>query len=120
MSFNLYDTNKSFIWNHKESGMQNDFFKLRNAIVAKVTSTLKPNEAIKSTNEVVPTQNIEAYKLYRKARDLWGTETKAEMKQSIELFKQAIEMDSNFVEAYCGRVIYRHDAAAQLYPNRKH
>ncbi|HCV98636.1 MAG TPA: hypothetical protein DGJ56_05000, partial [Verrucomicrobiales bacterium] len=58
VSFNLTDTQtKSFIWNHKESGMQNDFFKLRNAIVAKVTSTLKPNEATKSTTEVVPTQN---------------------------------------------------------------
>ena len=103
VSFNLTDTQtKSFIWNHKESGMQNDFFKLRNAIVAKVTSTLKPNEATKSTTEVVPTQNIEAYKLYRKARDLWSTRGEAEMKQSIELFKQAIEMDSNFVEAYCG------------------
>ena len=103
VSFNLTDTQtKSFIWNHKESGMQNDFFKLRNAIVAKVKSTLKPNEATKSTTEVVPTQNIEAYKLYRKARDLWSTRGEAEMKQSIELFKQAIEMDSGFVEAYCG------------------
>tara|TARA_B100000530_G_scaffold258555_1_gene171914 strand:- start:1776 stop:3812 length:2037 start_codon:yes stop_codon:yes gene_type:complete len=103
VSFNLTDTQtKSFIWNHKESGMQNDFFKLRNAIVAKVTSTLKPNEATKSTTEVVPTQNIEAYKLYRKARDLWSTRGEAEMKQSIELFKQAIEMDPSFVEAYCG------------------
>ena len=103
VSFNLTDTQtKSFIWNHKESGMQNDFFKLRNAIVAKVTSTLKPNEATKSTTEVVPTQNIEAYKLYRKARDLWSTRGEAEMKQSIELFKQAIEMDPGFVEAYCG------------------
>ena len=103
VSFNLTDTQtKSFIWNHKEGGMQNDFFKLRNAIVAKVKSTLKPNEAIKSTTEVVPTQNIEAYKLYRKARDLWSTRGEAEMKQSIELFKQAIEMDPGFVEAYCG------------------
>ena len=103
VSFNLTDTQtKSFIWNHKESGMQNDFFKLRDAIVAKVTSTLKPNEAPQSTTTSVPTENIEAYKLYRKARDLWGTRGEAEMKQSIKLYKQAIEMDPNFVEAYCG------------------
>ncbi len=103
VSFNLTDTQtKSFIWNHKESGTQNDFFKLRNAIVAKVTSTLKPNETPQATTEAAPTENIEAYKLYRKARELWGTRGEAEMKQSIELYKQAIEMDSNFVEAYCG------------------
>jgi len=103
VSFNLTDTQtKSFIWNHKESGTQNDFFKLRNAIVAKVTSTLKPNETPQATTEEAPTENIEAYKLYRKARELWGTRGEAEMKQSIELYKQAIEMDSNFVEAYCG------------------
>ena len=103
VSFNLTDTStKSFIWNHKENGMQSDFFKLRDAIVAKVTSTLKPNEATKSTTEAVPTENIEAYKLYRKARDLWSSRGEAEMKQSIELFKQATEMDPNFVEAYCG------------------
>ena len=103
VSFNLTDTQtKSFIWNHKESGMQNDFFKLRNAIVAKVTSTLKPNETPQAATEAAPTQNIEAYKLYRKARELWSTRGEAEMKQSIELYKQAIEMDPNFVEAYCG------------------
>ena len=103
VSFNLTDTStKSFIWNHKENGMQSDFFKLRDAIVAKVTSTLRPNEAPKPTTEAVPTENIEAYKLYRKARDLWSTRGEAEMKQSIELYKQAIEMDPNFVEAYCG------------------
>ena len=103
VSFNLTDTQtKSFIWNHKESGMQNDFFKLRNAIVAKVTSTLKPNETPQAATEAAPTQNIEAYKLYRKARELWSTRGEAEMKQSIELYKQAIEMDPNFVEAYAG------------------
>jgi len=103
VSFNLTDTStKAFIWNHKENGMQSDFFKLRDAIVAKVTSTLKPNEAPKTAAEAVPTENIEAYKLYRKARDLWSTRGEAEMKQSIELYKQAIEMDPNFVEAYCG------------------
>ena len=103
VSFNLTDTStKSFIWNHKENGMQSDFFKLRDAIVAKVTSTLKPNEAPKPTTEAAPTENIEAYKLYRKARDLWSTRGEAEMKQSIELYKQAIEMDPNFVVAYCG------------------
>jgi len=102
VSFNLTDTStKAFIWNHKENGMQSDFFKLRDAIVAKVTSTLKPNEAPKPTTEAVPTENIEAYKLYRKARDLWSTRGEAEMKQSIELYKQAIKMDPNFVEAYC-------------------
>ena len=85
VSFNLTDTQtKSFIWNHKESGMQNDFFKLRNAIVGKVTSTLKPTEAPKIAAEKAPTENIEAYKLYRKARELWGTRGEAEMKQSIE------------------------------------
>jgi len=103
VSFNLTDTQtKTFIWNHKENGMQSDFFKLRNAIVAKVTSTLNPNQTFQTTDETAPTENIEAYKLYRKARELWSTRGEAEMKQSIELYKQAIEMDPNFVEAYCG------------------
>ncbi|MDP7049131.1 MAG: TIR domain-containing protein [Verrucomicrobiota bacterium] len=113
VSFNLTDTQtKSFIWNHKENGMQSDFFKLRNAIVAKVTSTLKPNETPQAATEAAPTENMEAYKLYRKARELWSTRGEAEMKQSIELYEEAIEMDSNFVEAYCGLG----DAYAMLIP----
>ena len=103
VSFNLTDTQtKTFIWNHKENGMQSDFFKLRDAIVAKVTSTVKPNETSQAATKSAPTENIEAYKLYRKARELWSTRGEAEMKQSIELYKQAIEMDPNFVEAYAG------------------
>ena len=49
-----------------------------------------------------PTENIEAYKLYRKGRHFWDTRTKASFDSAESYYKRAIELDPGYALAYAG------------------
>lgn len=46
------------------------------------------------------TQNSKAYALYLKGRDLFNHRTKADVKQSIHFFQQAVKQDPQYAQAY--------------------
>ena len=48
----------------------------------------------------IPTQNIKAYKLFLKGRDEADKRNKESIANSILLYKEAIELDPNYAEAY--------------------
>jgi TolB-like protein/tetratricopeptide (TPR) repeat protein len=49
-----------------------------------------------------PTANPEAYELYLKGRFLWNRRNAADLRKSIDYFKQAIAKDPNYALAYAG------------------
>ncbi len=77
--------------------LQNDVSKL---IVKQLNITLSPEE-IKNI-EKYPTDNIEAYNIFLQADYQNSLFNKIAFNKALPLYEQAIDLDSNFIEAYMG------------------
>ena len=94
------------IWAEHYERKVDDLFALQSelaqTIVGQLKATLSPSE--KAAIETRPTQDMEAYDLYLKARDLiaqFGGEKGLPWQNAISLLKTAIERDPKFTLAYC-------------------
>ncbi len=103
----LDDTaNKSQSLLHQDfTGVRGDLLALEDRIFNQLVSTL----AIKQSNEEMvrstarPTQNINAYDVYLKGRNLWrSAQSPKDLNAAIDLFNQAIKIDARFALAYAG------------------
>lgn len=103
----LDDTaNKNQALLHQDfSGVRDDLLTIEDKIFNQLVSTL----AIKQTNEEMlrstarPTENISAYDVYLKGRNLWrGAQTPKDLNAAIDLFNQATKIDPRFALAYAG------------------
>ncbi|HTP12268.1 MAG TPA: protein kinase [Bacteroidota bacterium] len=70
------------------------------AIATALQATLSPSE--KERIEKKFTNNLEAYDLYLKGRYNWNKRMPDKLKMGIDLFHQAIAMDSSYALAYAG------------------
>ncbi|MEJ2340880.1 MAG: hypothetical protein P8Y10_01625 [Gemmatimonadales bacterium] len=70
------------------------------AIARALQATLAPE--VSERNETAPTTSLEAYDLYARGRYLWGQASREGLKRSVELFQQAIAVDSSYALAYSG------------------
>jgi TolB-like protein len=78
-------------------------------IAGKLAATLSPEE--KKRIETKPTENLEAYDLYLRARELTvnarvtmnfeGTEPAEQLREGINFLEQAVRLDPKFTLAYC-------------------
>jgi tetratricopeptide (TPR) repeat protein/TolB-like protein len=100
------------------SGVRQDLLTLEDQIFNKLVSTL----AIKQSNEEMlrstarPTENIGAYEIYLKGRNLWrGSQNANDLDKAIGLFNQAIKIDPRFALAYAGLA----DADRRMYDQTK-
>ena len=87
------------------SGVRQDLLTIEDQIFNSVVSSL----AIKESNEELarttrrPTQDIGAYELYLKGRNIWrGAKTTKDLEAAISQYDQAIKLDSRFALAYAG------------------
>jgi len=103
----LDDTaNKNQALLHQDfTGVRGDLLTLEDQIFNKLVSTL----AIKQSNEEMmrstarPTENISAYDVYLKGRNLWrGAQNPKDLTSAIDLFNQATRIDPRFALAYAG------------------
>src|SRR6266540_2600108 len=69
-------------------------------IAAALRATLSPAE--KKRIEQSPTQDLAAYDLYLKGRELYNRYRKADNESAIELFQKALELDPAFALGYAG------------------
>jgi TolB-like protein len=69
-------------------------------IAAKLEATLTPEE--KERIEKVPTENLEAFKLYLAGRQNLYQRKEENLRRARELFEQAIALDPKFAKAYAG------------------
>jgi TolB-like protein/Tfp pilus assembly protein PilF len=77
---------------------------VRSALAREVASRLRalitPEEEARISEP--PTQVPEALELYLRARYRWNQRTEAEVRESLRLFQEAIDLDPSFAEAYAG------------------
>lgn len=70
------------------------------AIAKALEATLSPSELASVGN--APTQNVEAYDQYLKARRLAQAETLADYRSAINLYTESLQLDPGFINAWIG------------------
>ena len=105
-------------WSQEFSGMSGDLMTLEDQIYAGLVNALKvkttPGEM--SVAGAHPTENVAAYDIYLRGRQsLRGQQDPKNIQAAIDLFEQAIKMDSGFALAYTGLS----DASMLMYREKK-
>ena len=94
----------SQLWGEQYNRSPSDILAIQEEIAKAITESLKfkltRDDKISLTKQ--PTENIEAYNLYLRGRYFWNKYSKEWVLKAIEVFKQAIAIDSNYALAYCG------------------
>lgn len=94
--------NDENIWAEKYDKTITDIFKIQSQVSQEIVQTLELNinfEELQSL-KVIPTENISAYKLFLEGKKEADKRSKESIAKSIELYKEAINLDSNYAEAY--------------------
>lgn len=105
LSLELVDVQtENAIWSQQYIRNQPDLVSLQSEIARDVSGKLKSklSGADLAKVEKAYTANPEAYQLYLKGRFQWNKRTPESLKQTVELFDQAIEKDPNYALAYSG------------------
>ncbi len=84
--------------------MLDDVFAIQTEVAKKVAQKLSIRLTSQSQNRIekIPTENLEAYRKYSKARSEWGKRTFESQTEAIHLYQQAIELDPQYANAYSG------------------
>lgn len=94
----------SQLWGQQYNRTPSDILAIQEEIAKAISESLKfeltHNDQISLTKQ--STHNIEAYNLYLRGRYFWSKYSKEWVLKAIEVFKQAISIDSNYALAYCG------------------
>ncbi|MGI8732248.1 MAG: FlgO family outer membrane protein [Pyrinomonadaceae bacterium] len=105
LSLELIDAQtENVIWSEQYSRKQADLVTLQSEIARDVSSKLKSklSGADEAKLAKTSTANTEAYHLYLRGRFSWNKRTGEALKQAVDFYKQAIEIDPNFALAYSG------------------
>jgi len=114
------------IWSESYDRDLTDIFAIQSevaqTIASKLTATLSPEE--KKSIEAKPTENLEAYDLYLRARELFlgarvsSSELTVEkpLRDAVGFLEQAVRLDPKFTLAYCAAT-ETHDVLFALDPN---
>lgn len=92
------------LWSETYDRELNDIFAIQdeiaNSIVAALRGTLGAPEAARAVTVRADTENLQAYDLYLKARELFIA--RRELAESVRLFERVVEMDANFARGWEG------------------
>jgi len=95
------------LWSETYDGSLDDIFKIQDEITGKIAAELKVqlvgNDQPTSTKLL--TENAQAYQLYLQGRHLWRQRNGASIRDAIELFKQAVQLDPGFARAWSNLAI---------------
>jgi len=101
----LIDTaTEGHLWAQNYDRELDDVFVVQSEIAEKVAGELKVQllDSEKRTLEEKPTENMEAYTLYMKGKQLLGESTEANLRAALAHFTRATEIDPKFSKAYAG------------------
>jgi len=91
------------LWSQTYDREIDDVFAIQDEISAAITKALEVElGATVKPNNTQPTENLEAYNLYLKARHLLAKRGEQNMLQANELFEQAVTLDPEFSLAWSG------------------
>lgn len=105
LSLELVDVaTENAIWSQQYPRKQTDLVALQSEIARDVSGKLKSKLSRAEVAKVEKTYTSvpEAYQLYLKGRYQWNRRTGESLKQAVEFYKQAIEKDPNYAQAYAG------------------
>ena len=96
--------NDKHIWAAEYGKDLSGIFEFITDVSGQIASELETvlSESEKKYIEKVYTKNTEAYKLYQKGRFFWHRRSEQGLKQSIEYFNQALELDPEYSLAWAG------------------
>ena len=92
------------LWAETYDRKLTDIFTVESEIAKTIADTLqaKLTGSEQLAISARPTENPEAYQLYLQGRFFWNKRTAADLRKSIDYFKQAIAKDPNYALAYAG------------------
>ena len=109
------------LWSDTYDREMQDIFAVRSEVAKQVADTLKIRllGEDKKQLEKKPTENLEAYNLYRQGRFYADKLSEEGMKKALPFFQQAIEKDPRFALAYAGMADNYVIAADAIIPPRE-
>jgi TolB-like protein/Flp pilus assembly protein TadD len=101
----LIDTATGFhLWSETYDRKLADIFQVQDeiagAIVDKLRIELGPQDQKLAMRDKAPTQNVEAYELYLRGRDVWKRRGEENLRRAIELYQAALGRDPAFARAH--------------------
>jgi TolB-like protein len=108
-------------WSDTYDREMQDIFAVRSEVAQKVAETLKVRLLGEEKRKIdkKPTENLEAYNLYRQGRFYTDKLSEEGMTKAVPLFQQAIEKDPRFALAYAGMADNYVIAADAIIPPRE-
>jgi serine/threonine protein kinase/tetratricopeptide (TPR) repeat protein/TolB-like protein len=101
----LSDASGKELWTKDFSGVRQDLLTIEDQIYNELVTALelKPSDEELARSALRPTDNIDAYELYLKGRDIVrGKRDVKRVQAAVDLYEQAIQKDSGFALAYAG------------------
>ncbi len=94
--------NNKLLWGAQYDRTMSDLLATQREIAAEIVSKLQLKLSGEGEKALIKgyTNNNDAYQLYLKGRFHFAKRTKPDVERSVEYFKQAVELDSNFALAY--------------------
>jgi len=96
--------NSKTVWSETYEDSVDSIFNIKTHITTKIAESVGVKVETETAKQISQksTQNSEAFKLYTQGRNLWFTRTEADMRQSLKLYEQAIELDPDYAEPFTG------------------
>ena len=96
--------NDKHVWSDSYDREMADLFEIQADVSKKIASAMKAEltDNTLSQFETVPTNNMEAYILYQRARSYYGMYTLDDNETAINLLNEALSIDNNYALAYAG------------------
>ena len=96
-------TTDTHLWSKTFERKVENVFAVQGQIARAIANALDVELAASASSSGAPTTNMDAYRLYLEARELFRLRRKLEdLTNSVALYKRAIKLDPEFAEAYTG------------------
>ncbi len=92
------------LWSETYDREMNDVFAIQSDVAKQIARALSATLSVEEKRLIdqKPTENLDAYSFYLRGRDLYYHYTEADNELAIEMFKNAIRIDSAYALAYTG------------------
>jgi TolB-like protein/Tfp pilus assembly protein PilF len=96
--------NDKHIWSDSYDREMEDLFDIQADVSKEIANAMEAKLTDKTVDmiDMAPTDNMEAYILYQRARSYYGMYTNDANETAITLFKEALDIDKNYALAYSG------------------
>jgi TolB-like protein/Flp pilus assembly protein TadD len=93
------------LWSDTYDRKMTSIFAIQDEISSSIVDALRETLGVdikKNVSTSIPTTNVDAYTSYLKARELFFLRSPQSLRESLEIYQQAIERDPGFARAYEG------------------